>query len=230
MHELGHYLVGRWFGVKAEAFSIGFGKELFGWTDKRGTRWKLSALPLGGYVQFAGDMNPASQPDAEWLTLPAAERDAVFPGQAAVAARADRAGWPGDQLHLRHRDPRRIPDGLRPARRRADHRDHRAGLGGGKGRAENRRPDHFDRRDLGRRVQRCQPPDRAASARDDGSRTGPRRSAAQLAVSSPRRSSSATGSATSSPAATSASARPIRRFAASIPSRRSASRWSRRAT
>ncbi|MEM1195259.1 MAG: RIP metalloprotease RseP [Pseudomonadota bacterium] len=70
VHELGHYLVGRWFGVHAEAFSIGFGKELYGWTDKSGTRWKLSALPLGGYVQFKGDMNPASVPDpdasAEW--------------------------------------------------------------------------------------------------------------------------------------------------------------------
>lgn len=78
IHELGHYLVGRWFGVKAEAFSIGFGKELFGWTDKRGTRWKLAALPLGGYVQFAGDMNPASQPDAEWLKLPPEEREKCF--------------------------------------------------------------------------------------------------------------------------------------------------------
>ncbi len=63
VHELGHYLVGRWFGVKAEAFSIGFGKEMAGWTDKAGTRWKLSWLPLGGYVQFKGDMNPASIPD-----------------------------------------------------------------------------------------------------------------------------------------------------------------------
>lgn len=63
LHELGHYLVGRWFGVKAEAFSVGFGKELAGFTDRHGTRWKLSALPLGGYVQFRGDMNPASIPD-----------------------------------------------------------------------------------------------------------------------------------------------------------------------
>ena len=78
IHELGHYLVGRWFGVKAEAFSIGFGKELAGWTDQRGTRWKLAALPLGGYVQFAGDMNPASQPDADWLKLPPAERNRCF--------------------------------------------------------------------------------------------------------------------------------------------------------
>ena len=78
IHELGHYLVARWFGVRANVFSIGFGKELAGWTDKRGTRWKLAALPLGGYVQFAGDMNPASQPDAEWLKLPPAERDCCF--------------------------------------------------------------------------------------------------------------------------------------------------------
>ena len=63
VHELGHYLVGRWFGVKAEAFSVGFGKEIAGLTDKHGTRWKLSMLPLGGYVQFRGDMNPASIPD-----------------------------------------------------------------------------------------------------------------------------------------------------------------------
>ncbi len=78
VHELGHYLVGRWFGVKADAFSIGFGKEMFGWTDKRGTRWKVSNLPLGGYVQFAGDMNPASQPSEEWLKLPPEERNKTF--------------------------------------------------------------------------------------------------------------------------------------------------------
>ncbi len=82
VHELGHYLVGRWFGVKADAFSIGFGKELAGFTDKRGTRWKLSLLPLGGYVQFAGDMNPASQPSEAWLALPEAERARTFPAQA----------------------------------------------------------------------------------------------------------------------------------------------------
>jgi regulator of sigma E protease len=78
LHELGHYLVGRLFGVKADSFSIGFGKELAGWTDKRGTRWKLSLLPLGGYVQFAGDMNPASQPSDEWLSLPREERERTF--------------------------------------------------------------------------------------------------------------------------------------------------------
>ena len=78
VHELGHYLVGRWFGVKADVFSIGFGRELAGWTDRRGTRWKLSLLPLGGYVKFAGDMNPASQASPEWLMLPPEERARTF--------------------------------------------------------------------------------------------------------------------------------------------------------
>lgn len=78
VHEMGHYLAGRWFGVKAEAFSIGFGREIVGFTDRRGTRWKFGWLPLGGYVRFAGDMNPASQPSAEWLSLPAAERQRTF--------------------------------------------------------------------------------------------------------------------------------------------------------
>ena len=78
IHELGHYLVGRWFGVAAETFSIGFGRELFGWYDRRGTRWRVSLMPLGGYVKFAGDMNPASQPSAEWLSLPPAERARTF--------------------------------------------------------------------------------------------------------------------------------------------------------
>jgi regulator of sigma E protease len=78
VHELGHYFVGRWFGVKAETFSIGFGREIFGWTDKRGTRWKVGWMPLGGYVRFKGDMNPASTPSAEWLALPPEERAQTF--------------------------------------------------------------------------------------------------------------------------------------------------------
>ncbi|API58824.1 RIP metalloprotease RseP [Tardibacter chloracetimidivorans] len=78
VHELGHYLAGRAFGVRADVFSIGFGRELFGWTDRRGTRWKVAVLPLGGYVKFAGDMSPASTPNAEWLSLPAEERAQTF--------------------------------------------------------------------------------------------------------------------------------------------------------
>jgi len=78
VHELGHYFAGRLFGVKAETFSIGFGREMFGWTDRRGTRWKVGWMPLGGYVRFKGDMNPASTPSDEWLALPSAERAETF--------------------------------------------------------------------------------------------------------------------------------------------------------
>ncbi len=78
VHEMGHYLVGRWCGVKAETFAIGFGKEIAGWTDKRGTRWKICLLPLGGYVQFAGDMDPSGTKSKDWLSLPAAERNQTF--------------------------------------------------------------------------------------------------------------------------------------------------------
>jgi regulator of sigma E protease len=64
IHEFGHYLVARLFGVGAETFSIGFGREIVGWTDRSGTRWKVGWLPLGGFVRFVGDMNPASAPIA----------------------------------------------------------------------------------------------------------------------------------------------------------------------
>ena len=78
VHEMGHYLAGRLFGIHSEAFAIGFGREVAGFTDRRGTRWKFGWLPLGGYVKFAGDMNPASQPDAAWLALPAEQRERTF--------------------------------------------------------------------------------------------------------------------------------------------------------
>src|SRR3954464_5048781 len=61
-HEFGHYFVARLFKIPAESFSIGFGREVLGWTDRQGTRWKLAWLPLGGYVKFVGDMSPASEP------------------------------------------------------------------------------------------------------------------------------------------------------------------------
>jgi len=60
VHEWGHYIVARLCGVKVDTFSIGFGKELFGFNDKNGTRWKFSLIPLGGYVQMFGDTDPAS--------------------------------------------------------------------------------------------------------------------------------------------------------------------------
>lgn len=67
IHELGHYWAGRVCGVHADAFSMGFGPTLFSRTDKLGTVWKVSALPLGGFVQFRGDANAASAPDYETL-------------------------------------------------------------------------------------------------------------------------------------------------------------------
>ncbi|MGP1354250.1 MAG: RIP metalloprotease RseP [Parasphingopyxis sp.] len=78
VHEMGHYLVARWFNTKVEKFSIGFGREIAGWTDKKDTRWKIGWLPLGGYVQFAGDLNAASQPDPNSNTLPDAEKAKLF--------------------------------------------------------------------------------------------------------------------------------------------------------
>lgn len=64
VHEFGHYIVAKWCGVRIEAFSIGFGKEVFGWNDKSGTRWKVSLVPMGGYVKMYGDAGAASTPDA----------------------------------------------------------------------------------------------------------------------------------------------------------------------
>ncbi len=65
VHELGHYLVARWNGIAVQTFSVGFGPELIGFTDRAGTRWRVSAIPLGGYVRFVGDMNAASLPDPD---------------------------------------------------------------------------------------------------------------------------------------------------------------------
>jgi regulator of sigma E protease len=79
VHELGHYLVARWAGVKIETFSIGFGKEIWGFNDKSGTRWKFSVLPFGGYVKMFGDSDPASNPDVEKLeAMTEAERSVAF--------------------------------------------------------------------------------------------------------------------------------------------------------
>jgi regulator of sigma E protease len=79
VHEMGHYLVARWCGVRVETFSIGFGREIFGWFDRAGTRWKVSWLPLGGYVKFFGDVNAASAPDGEQLRqLTPAEQAVAF--------------------------------------------------------------------------------------------------------------------------------------------------------
>jgi regulator of sigma E protease len=78
-HELGHFLVARWVGVKVLTFSLGFGPELFGFNDRHGTRWKVSAIPLGGYVKFFGDDSEASTPSTESLAaMTAEERQGSF--------------------------------------------------------------------------------------------------------------------------------------------------------
>ena len=110
-HELGHFLVARWAGVKVLTFSLGFGPELAGFNDRHGTRWKISAIPLGGYVKFFGDESEASTPDLESLDNMTAEEQAdsfhhknVGPRAAIVAA--------GPGHGVRHRPcPRRRRDG-----------------------------------------------------------------------------------------------------------------------
>jgi regulator of sigma E protease len=78
-HELGHFLVARWAGVKVLTFSLGFGPELAGFNDRHGTRWKISAIPLGGYVKFFGDETEASTPSSEALAnMTADERKDSF--------------------------------------------------------------------------------------------------------------------------------------------------------
>lgn len=82
VHEFGHYLVAKLCGVKITAFSLGFGRELIGFTDKSGTRWKLSALPLGGYVKMHGDASAASNADFATLsTMSAEEKRQTFHGK-----------------------------------------------------------------------------------------------------------------------------------------------------
>ena len=85
IHELGHFLVARAFGVKIDRFSIGFGKTIVSRVDRRGTEWRLAWLPLGGYVKFSGDLDASSVPDEAGLAElrqrviaeqgPGAERD-----------------------------------------------------------------------------------------------------------------------------------------------------------
>lgn len=81
IHELGHYLVARWCGVRVEVFSVGFGREIVGFDDRHGTRWRLSLIPLGGYVKFFGDFNEASMPDPAAERMSAADRAVALPFQ-----------------------------------------------------------------------------------------------------------------------------------------------------
>lgn len=82
VHELGHFLVGRWCGVDVKVFSIGFGREIIGFNDRHGTRWRIAMIPLGGYVKFSGDADAASAPDhGEVAQMSQGERERSFPAQ-----------------------------------------------------------------------------------------------------------------------------------------------------
>jgi|694.fasta_scaffold59568_3 regulator of sigma E protease len=82
VHEFGHFIVGRWCGVQVDAFSMGFGPELWSRVDRYGTRWRIAAIPLGGYVKFHGDANGASAPDLDALeNMPETERAVTFAAQ-----------------------------------------------------------------------------------------------------------------------------------------------------
>ena len=78
VHEFGHYWVARRNGIKVDVFSIGFGPELFGWYDECGTRWRISAIPLGGYVKMFGDADAASKPSESLAAMDEAERAVSF--------------------------------------------------------------------------------------------------------------------------------------------------------
>lgn len=88
IHEYGHYIVGRWCGIHAEVFSLGFGPKIATWTDKRGTLWQIAALPLGGYVKFLGDSDPASGRDNAALAKLDAETRRATMHDAPLWARA----------------------------------------------------------------------------------------------------------------------------------------------
>ena len=146
-HELGHYLVGRWCGVKIDAFSLGFGPELCARVDKHGTRWRLAAFPVGGYVKFHGDANAASAPDHDGVAAMAPRRARADPRRpAARQSRRHRRGGSARQLRSRRGDLRRAcsSSSAAPSRRRASARSSRVARRAG--RLPGRRPRQGDQR------------------------------------------------------------------------------------
>lgn len=101
VHEYGHYIVGRWCGIEADEFSLGFGGEVLGWTDRRGTRWRISWLPLGGYVKFKGDADVASGPDPAAVSeMPPEERRHTLQGAPIWARMLTVSAGPGANFLL----------------------------------------------------------------------------------------------------------------------------------
>src|SRR5919205_2647274 len=101
VHELGHFLVARWCGVKVRAFSIGFGREIFGFNDRHGTRWRFAWIPLGGYVKFLDDDNSASVPSRAALEkMTPTEREGAFQTQPLASRAAIVAAGPAANFLL----------------------------------------------------------------------------------------------------------------------------------
>ncbi len=151
IHELGHYLVGRWCGVKIDAFSLGFGPELFARIDSRGTRWRIGALPLGGYVKFHGDANVASVSDGG-AGDPSVDRSLTLAGQPLRNRAAIVAAGPIANFLLAFV----IFTGMFMAFGRVEHLARigrvRAEQSGGRGRIPGRRPREVDQRHADREL------------------------------------------------------------------------------
>src|SRR5947209_9219997 len=127
-HELGHFLVARWAGVRVLTFSLGFGPELAGFNDRHGTRWKISAIPLGGYVKFFGDESEASTPaSAETLaSMTEEERAGSFHHKKVGPRAAIVAAGPIANFILRSEERRVGKEcGIRGSAGRAKQRRHR---------------------------------------------------------------------------------------------------------
>ena len=132
VHEFGHFIVARWCGVAVRTFSIGFGREIWGFTDRKGTRWRVAWIPLGGYVKFVDDENAASQPSQDALErMTPEERRGAFQTKAVWQRAAVVFAGPAANFLLAIRDLRR----RELHRRRPYHRAaHRRGEGGDAGR------------------------------------------------------------------------------------------------
>ena len=150
-HELGHFLVARWAGVKVLTFSLGFGPELAGFNDRHGTRWKISAIPLGGYVKFFGDESEASTPaSSETLDgMTDGGAGGQLPSQESRPARGDRCRRPDCEFHPGDRDLHLPVHLLRQAEHdgagrqdRSQQRRCQGGLPGRRHRHRDRRQDH----------------------------------------------------------------------------------------
>ena len=142
VHELGHFLVARWCGVKVKAFSIGFGKEIFGFYDRYGTRWRFAWVPLGGYVKFLDDENSASVPSRDALArmTPGRARGSV-PEQVTGGAGGHRGGRADRQFPAGDSDLYRVLHGHGHARDGAARRRAAARRRGGQLRLPGRRRD-----------------------------------------------------------------------------------------